>query len=61
MKNETKELIATMLLNGIIWTTGGVVATQAIKTTGRGEWGWIMLIPALSSFSYHRNSTTEDE
>lgn len=37
--DKTKAMMATVLLNGIIWVTGGIVTTQAIKTTGRGEWG----------------------
>lgn len=58
--DKAKAMIATVLLNGIIWVTVGIVTTQAIKTTGRGEWGWLMLIPALSSFSYTSERKTDN-
>lgn len=52
MNNHDKGMLVTTILNGIIWVTGGAVAATAIKRTGNGKWGWLMLIPALSTFTY---------
>jgi hypothetical protein len=56
MNNNDKGMLATVILNGIIWATGGVVAATAIKQTGNGKWGWLMMIPALSTFTYKSES-----
>lgn len=55
MDKDSKFLVATVIMNGVIWATTGVVAATAVKKTGNGSWGWLMLIPALSSFSYKSN------
>ena len=44
MNNNDKGMLATVILNGIIWATGGVVAATAIKQTGNGKWGCHLLI-----------------
>lgn len=56
MDNNDKGMLATVILNGIIWATGGVVAATAITQTGNGKWGWLMMIPALSTFTYKSES-----
>lgn len=62
MNKNTIGMIGTIILNGAIWATGGIVAATAIKKTGNGKWGWLMLIPAVSCFSYEgNNSTTTDQ
>lgn len=58
MDKNTIAMIGTIILNGAIWATGGIVAATAIKKTGNGKWGWLMLIPAVSSFSYKTDDST---
>lgn len=56
MNNNDKGMLATVILNGIIWATCGVVTATAIKQTGNGKWGWLMMIPVLSTFTYKSES-----
>ena len=58
MSDYTKGLVATAILNGVIWATTGCVAAVAVKKTGNGRWGWLMIVPALSSFTYRRETET---
>lgn len=61
MNKNDKGMMATVILNGIIWTTGGAVAATAIKKTGNGKWGWLLMIPALSTFSYSSSGKHSEE
>ncbi|MBQ8707836.1 MAG: hypothetical protein IJ523_07105 [Succinivibrionaceae bacterium] len=60
MNHNNKGMLVTVILNGIIWVTGGAVAATAIKRTGNGKWGWLMMIPALSTFTYKGESTSSN-
>ena len=63
MDKDSKFLVSVVVMNGLIWATTGAVAVTAVKRTGNGRWGYLMLIPAFFSFSYqteHSNKIKSD-